>query len=89
MIYNKQFKSMKDVNAREAADLISMTNSFSCSNMYLRRISDPDYRQVNVMSILGVMSLNIKKGDELEIVCSHECDLTFLDNIIDWFIENN
>ncbi len=87
--YTKQFKSIKDINAREATELVSLASDPSCSTMYLRRVSDPDYRQVNVASILGIMSLNIKRDDELEIACSYEADLTFADKIVNWFTNNS
>lgn len=89
MNYNKCFKSTININSREATELKSMADSFPCNTIYIRKTTDPEHRRVSVSSIFGLMSLGIKANDELEIICLSECDIIYMDKIIDWFTEYN
>lgn len=64
-MYNKTATIMKQVglHARPATFLIQKANEFKCS-LWIEK----DERRVNAKSLLGVLSLGVAKGNEINII---------------------
>lgn len=79
------------VNTRHVVNLVSYINQISTGSVMIRKFSNDVDRQVNARTVIGVLSLTIKKGDLLTISCydndEDEEKLTVA-KITKWFEDN-
>lgn len=62
-----QMKSVADMDARRVAEAVQLANSFT-SSLYL----EFQNMNVNVKSIMGMMTLGLAKGDQFTLVAEGE-----------------
>lgn len=86
----KRFRTSKSVRINNAIEIVSMSDKYNCANnIYIRKISkeNSEYRQVSIMSIIGLMSLDIETGQIIEIFSydDSEEDIACITELINWF----
>lgn len=75
----KRIVCNRDIKGRAAADFVKQANDFK-ETVFCQK----GERRVNGKSLLGVLSLDICKGDRIAIFCEDEFTL----NIIENFLQN-
>ncbi|MCR4892263.1 MAG: HPr family phosphocarrier protein [Lachnospiraceae bacterium] len=75
--------SMKeeDKDARPIAELVQMASMFD-SSVYI----DCDSKHVNVKSIMGMMTLSLKKGDQVNVVADGSDEQVAVENISSYLL---
>ncbi len=69
-------KSESGLHARPAAQVVQAANSFPCDIHIVK-----NGKQVNAKSIMGIMSLAAKQGEELTVIANGEKDAEAVDAI--------
>ena len=66
-MYSLKINSERDINSRQASNFVYNSSALH-SDIWITK-SD---RRINAKSILGVLSINIQKGDLIELAFSEE-----------------
>ena len=73
-----------DLQARPIAMLVQVASQYD-SNIYL----ETDGKKVNAKSIMGMMSLSLKSGDEVTVKAEGSDEINAVKGIEDFLTDNN
>lgn len=70
-----EIKAKQDLSSRAAANIIENLREIETSNIYLRFMGG----QVNAKSLVGILSLDIRKDEDFEIYIISKDDVAAID----------